>query len=166
MRSLQQSEAAIAADKGGRDGLAGGFADGRAREMHWHAQPVGAMCFSADGAYLYSAGREGVLVAWQLHSTERAFLPRLKAPILGMARASDRTRTLTVTVTVTLTPTLTLALTLTLSRRALPTAASSRCSASTTPSGWSTSPPTACCSPCRACAAPRAWRPTRGLAPW
>jgi hypothetical protein len=47
------------------------------------------MCFSADGAYLYSAGREGVLVAWQLHSAERAFLPRLKAPILGMARSSD-----------------------------------------------------------------------------
>ena len=41
LRSLQQSVAAIAADKGGRDGLAGGFADGRAREMHWHAQPVG-----------------------------------------------------------------------------------------------------------------------------
>ena len=41
LRSLQQSDAAMAADKGGRDGLAGGFADGRSREMHWHAQPVG-----------------------------------------------------------------------------------------------------------------------------
>ena len=81
LRSLQQSDAAIAADKGGRDGLAGGFADGRAREMHWHAQPVGAMCFSADGAYLYSAGREGVLVAWQLHATARAFLPPTRRPV-------------------------------------------------------------------------------------
>ena len=30
--------------------------------VHWHAHPVGALCFSADGTLLLSGGQEGVLV--------------------------------------------------------------------------------------------------------
>uniref|UniRef100_A0A7S0P4M7 WD repeat-containing protein 75 second beta-propeller domain-containing protein n=1 Tax=Calcidiscus leptoporus TaxID=127549 RepID=A0A7S0P4M7_9EUKA len=59
------------------------------REMHWHAQRVGTVCFSTDGAYLFSAGKEGVLVYWATHSTERAFLPRLGAPIVRMTPSPD-----------------------------------------------------------------------------
>ena len=61
----------------------------RASEMHWHAQRVGALAFSADGLYLYSAGREGVLVSWQLTSTHRNYLPRLGAPLTSLACSAD-----------------------------------------------------------------------------
>ena len=63
----------------------------RASERHWHAQRLGALAFSADGAYLYSAGREGVLVSWQLDSAHRGFLPRLGAPLTALATTADGT---------------------------------------------------------------------------
>ena len=57
----------------------------RASDMHWHAQRVGALEFSHDGGYLYSVGKEGVLVAWQLNSGHQSFLPRLGAPLTQLA---------------------------------------------------------------------------------
>jgi NET1-associated nuclear protein 1 (U3 small nucleolar RNA-associated protein 17) len=41
--------------------------------LHWHAHPVGAVCFGMDGAYLISGGKEAVLVSAELgllHSTK------------------------------------------------------------------------------------------------
>jgi NET1-associated nuclear protein 1 (U3 small nucleolar RNA-associated protein 17) len=47
------------------------------------------VCFSTinseDGAYLLSGGEEAVLVMWQLDTGHRQFLPRLGAPITGIA---------------------------------------------------------------------------------
>jgi len=54
--------------------------------LHWHAHAVGALRFSANGAYLMSGGEEAVLVNWQLRSTgQKNFLPRLGGPIVGLA---------------------------------------------------------------------------------
>ena len=53
---------------------------------HWHAHPVGALCFSHDGAYLLSGGRENVLVIWQLESMHKTFLPRLGGPLTHIGR--------------------------------------------------------------------------------
>ncbi|KAL3928228.1 MAG: hypothetical protein SGPRY_002480, partial [Prymnesium sp.] len=57
--------------------------------MHWHAQRVGDLSFSADGSDLYSVGREGVFVRWQLHSAQRSFLPRLGAPVGILSTSPD-----------------------------------------------------------------------------
>lgn len=70
-------------------GAGASSASGPAREMHWHAQALQALAFSVDGSLVLSAGREGVLVFWQTHAAERAFLPRLGAPVLGMTAAED-----------------------------------------------------------------------------
>jgi NET1-associated nuclear protein 1 (U3 small nucleolar RNA-associated protein 17) len=70
---------------------AGAGAAGPAREMHWHAQALQALAFSVDGSLVLSAGREGVLVFWQTHAAERAFLPRLGAPLLGVTPSPDGT---------------------------------------------------------------------------
>eukprot|EP00965_Chrysotila_dentata_P033366 1110801-Pleurochrysis_carterae.AAC.1 len=59
------------------------------RELHWHAQRLSALTFSSDGAYLFSAGKEGVLVYWATHAAERAFLPRLGAPMSGIVPSAD-----------------------------------------------------------------------------
>ncbi|BFZ54692.1 NET1-associated nuclear protein 1 [Savitreella phatthalungensis] len=48
-----------------------------ARRLHWHASAVTALDFALDGEYLLSAGAEGVLVLWQLATTEKQFLPRV-----------------------------------------------------------------------------------------
>jgi NET1-associated nuclear protein 1 (U3 small nucleolar RNA-associated protein 17) len=68
-------------------------ADHRLEEMtmstlHWHAHAVGALCFSADGAYLLSAGQEATLVIWQLESLHKTFLPRLGGPITRVVGCS------------------------------------------------------------------------------
>ena len=49
--------------------------------IHWHANPVAALCFSQDGRYLLSGGEEAVLVVWQLLTLKRTYLPRLGGPI-------------------------------------------------------------------------------------
>lgn len=36
--------------------------------VHWHAHPVGALCFSADGSLLLSGGEEAVLVSQKSHA--------------------------------------------------------------------------------------------------
>ena len=74
---------------GGDGGPSGALNVFPLRQMHWHAQRVGALSFSIDGAYLLSGGREAVLVSWQLHTAERSFVPRLAAPISAVAAAPD-----------------------------------------------------------------------------
>ncbi|KZS91676.1 WD40 repeat-like protein [Sistotremastrum niveocremeum HHB9708] len=53
--------------------------------MHWHAHAVASLAYAPNGAYLLSAGEEGVLVAWQLHSGKKEFVPRVGAPINTVA---------------------------------------------------------------------------------
>ena len=55
--------------------------------MHWHAQAVLCMSATQDGAYLLSAGHEGVLVMWQLETGHRQFLPRLGGAVLALANS-------------------------------------------------------------------------------
>ncbi|KAL6773961.1 hypothetical protein ACKKBG_A23240 [Auxenochlorella protothecoides x Auxenochlorella symbiontica] len=52
--------------------------------VHWHAQAVGALAFSADGTYLFSGGREAVLVVWDFASARRTYLPRLGGALVGI----------------------------------------------------------------------------------
>lgn len=66
--------------------------DFRPTVFHWHASAVRALGFSADCTALLSAGREAVLVSWSLSRARfgmRSFLPRLHAPVIGLAPASD-----------------------------------------------------------------------------
>ncbi len=53
--------------------------------LHWHAHAVSSVAFTANGAYLLSGGEEAVLVIWQLHSARKEFIPRVGAPIVGLA---------------------------------------------------------------------------------
>ncbi|PXF47797.1 WD repeat-containing protein 75 [Gracilariopsis chorda] len=60
--------------------------------LHWHASAVRALAFSHDGQVLLSAGNEAVLVSWQMSRTSfgtRSFLPRLKAPVVGLSVSPD-----------------------------------------------------------------------------
>ena len=77
---------------GGSGGSGNGAPTHRMSEYHWHAQRVGAVAFAPDGMYLYSAGKEGVLVSWQLSTDQRAYLPRLGAPLLQLDCTPDGTR--------------------------------------------------------------------------
>jgi hypothetical protein len=45
--------------------------------VHWHAHPVGALCFSSDSVYLLSGGQEGVLVSGR---QRQQWSSRAKAP--------------------------------------------------------------------------------------
>ncbi|KAL0363010.1 UNVERIFIED_CONTAM: Pentatricopeptide repeat-containing protein, chloroplastic [Sesamum calycinum] len=56
---------------------------------HWHSSQVNVLFFSSDGAYLYSGGREGVLVVWQLDTGKKKFLPRIGAPLLYFVNSPD-----------------------------------------------------------------------------
>eukprot|EP00249_Psilotum_nudum_P013951 c24593_g1_i1 orf=327-2879(-) len=56
---------------------------------HWHADRVNFLLFSADGAYLFSGGKEAVLVLWQLETGKQQFLPRLGSSLLFIASSSD-----------------------------------------------------------------------------
>lgn len=51
------------------------------RSLRWHIDPVRALLFSRDGAYLVSGGAEKVLVFWHLALEKTQFLPRLGGPI-------------------------------------------------------------------------------------
>ena len=53
--------------------------------VHWHAHAVACLLFSLDGVYLLSGGQEAVLVMWEAASGRRAYLPRLGAPLAGIA---------------------------------------------------------------------------------
>jgi len=56
--------------------------------MHWHAQAVACLACTQDGAYLMSAGQEGVLVMWQVETGFRQFLPRLGGPVQALANSA------------------------------------------------------------------------------
>ncbi|KAK4439610.1 U3 small nucleolar RNA-associated protein 17 [Sesamum alatum] len=56
---------------------------------HWHSSQVNVLFFSSDGAYLYSGGREGVLVVWQLDTGKKKFLPRMGSPLLYFVNSPD-----------------------------------------------------------------------------
>ncbi|KAL6567645.1 hypothetical protein OROGR_001313 [Orobanche gracilis] len=56
---------------------------------HWHSAQVNVLFFSSDGAYLYSGGREGVLVVWQLDTGKKKFLPRIGSPLLYFITSPD-----------------------------------------------------------------------------
>ncbi|CAA0815500.1 Transducin/WD40 repeat-like superfamily protein [Striga hermonthica] len=56
---------------------------------HWHSAQVNVLFFSSDGAYLYSGGKEGVLVVWQLDTGKRKFLPRIGSPLLYFVSSPD-----------------------------------------------------------------------------
>ncbi|XP_071730304.1 uncharacterized protein [Rutidosis leptorrhynchoides] len=56
---------------------------------HWHSSEVKVLFFSSDGAYLYSGGKEGVLVVWQLDTGKKKFLPRIGTPLLYYMHSPD-----------------------------------------------------------------------------
>ncbi|KAJ7979445.1 WD repeat-containing protein 75 [Quillaja saponaria] len=56
---------------------------------HWHPAEVRVLSFSSDGAYLYSGGKEGVLVVWQLDTGKKKFLPRIGSPLLYFTDSPD-----------------------------------------------------------------------------
>ncbi|XP_058102823.1 uncharacterized protein LOC131246570 isoform X2 [Magnolia sinica] len=56
---------------------------------HWHPSEVKFLSFSSDGAYLYSGGKEGVLVVWQLDTGKKKFLPRIGSPLLYFTHSTD-----------------------------------------------------------------------------
>ncbi|WRX35082.1 WD40 repeat - like 10 [Theobroma cacao] len=58
---------------------------------HWHPTVVNVLSFSSDGAYLYSGGKEGVLVVWQLDTGKKKFLPRIGSPLLYFVDSLDPT---------------------------------------------------------------------------
>ncbi|XWS28111.1 hypothetical protein CRYUN_Cryun25bG0037300 [Craigia yunnanensis] len=58
---------------------------------HWHPAEVNVLSFSSDGAYLYSGGKEGVLVVWQLDTGKKKFLPRIGSPLLYFVDSPDPT---------------------------------------------------------------------------
>ncbi|PKA50625.1 hypothetical protein AXF42_Ash017964 [Apostasia shenzhenica] len=56
---------------------------------HWHANEVTFLLFSTDGAYLYSGGKEGAIVVWQLDTGKKRFKPRLGAPLMFFVDSPD-----------------------------------------------------------------------------
>ncbi|KAF5461745.1 hypothetical protein F2P56_017819 [Juglans regia] len=58
---------------------------------HWHSAEVNVLFFSSDGAYLYSGGKEGVLVVWQIDTGKKKFLPRIGSPLLYYTDSPDPT---------------------------------------------------------------------------
>ncbi|CAN8076805.1 unnamed protein product [Agarophyton chilense] len=60
--------------------------------LHWHPSAVRALAFCHQDRVLLSGGNETVLVSWQMNRTNfgtRNFLPRLKAPIIGISASPD-----------------------------------------------------------------------------
>ncbi|KAJ8750843.1 hypothetical protein K2173_016024 [Erythroxylum novogranatense] len=58
---------------------------------HWHPAEIKILSFSSDGAYLYSGGKEGVLVVWQLDTGKKKFLPRIGSPLIYFRDSPDPT---------------------------------------------------------------------------
>ncbi|KAK7265247.1 hypothetical protein RJT34_32864 [Clitoria ternatea] len=56
---------------------------------HWHSAGVRLLFFSSDGAYLYSGGKEGVFVIWQLDTGKKNFLPRIGSPLMYFVDSPD-----------------------------------------------------------------------------
>lgn len=58
------------------------------RRLHWHSSAVSTLRFALNGQYLLSGGSEGVLVLWQLSTSNRQFLPRVARTIDSIAVSS------------------------------------------------------------------------------
>jgi NET1-associated nuclear protein 1 (U3 small nucleolar RNA-associated protein 17) len=58
------------------------------QELHWHHHGP-TIAYNYDGVYLLSAGREGVLVLWQLSTGKRQFLPDIDAPVVHISLSPD-----------------------------------------------------------------------------
>ncbi|KAJ8465048.1 hypothetical protein OPV22_027600 [Ensete ventricosum] len=56
---------------------------------HWHPSEIKFLSFSSDGAYLYSGGKEGVIVIWQVDTGKKKFKPRLGSPLLYFTESPD-----------------------------------------------------------------------------
>jgi NET1-associated nuclear protein 1 (U3 small nucleolar RNA-associated protein 17) len=56
---------------------------------HWHHERLHALTFDHDGYYMYSGGKEMVLVIWQLETGTREYIPRIGAPILHIVLSPD-----------------------------------------------------------------------------
>ncbi|KAL8135453.1 uncharacterized protein LOC141713331 isoform X2 [Apium graveolens] len=56
---------------------------------HWHSAEVKVLFFSSDGEYLFSGGKEGVLMVWQLDTGKRKFLPRIGSSLLFYTSSGD-----------------------------------------------------------------------------
>ena len=52
------------------------------QKLQWHVHEVTAL--KVEGAYLYSAGEEGVVVMWHLRENKKDFLPRIGSKILNV----------------------------------------------------------------------------------
>ncbi|CAD8081289.1 unnamed protein product [Paramecium sonneborni] len=57
------------------------------QQDHWHAHQINALLF--QGASLYSAGQEGVIVQWHLRVARKAFFPRQGGEIVAICNADD-----------------------------------------------------------------------------
>jgi NET1-associated nuclear protein 1 (U3 small nucleolar RNA-associated protein 17) len=52
------------------------------QKLQWHVHAVSSL--KVDGAYLYSAGEEGVVVVWHLRENKKDFLPRIGSAISNL----------------------------------------------------------------------------------
>ncbi|KAM5553832.1 hypothetical protein ABKV19_025854 [Rosa sericea] len=76
-------------DEEGRPGIRGDDDADACTTWHWHPTGINLLRFSSDGAYLYSGGKEGVLVDWQLDTGKKKFLPRIGSPLLYLTDSLD-----------------------------------------------------------------------------
>lgn len=76
-------------DKEEKPGVRGNDDADSCTTWHWHPAEVNILMFSSDGAYLYSGGKEGVLVVWQLDTGKKKFLPRIGSPLLYFTCSPD-----------------------------------------------------------------------------
>lgn len=61
------------------------------RRFHWHSSAVSTLRFALDGEYLLSGGQEGVLVLWQMSTSNKQFLPRVARHIESIGVSSKST---------------------------------------------------------------------------
>ncbi|KAJ4913724.1 Transducin family protein / WD-40 repeat family protein [Raphanus sativus] len=64
--------------------------DATGRVLIWK-DIVTVLSFSSDGAFLYSGGKEGVLVVWELETEKKQVLPKMESPLLYFIFSSDPT---------------------------------------------------------------------------
>ncbi|KAK1362452.1 WD repeat-containing protein 75 [Heracleum sosnowskyi] len=73
----------------GRAGVRGDDDADSCTTLHWHSAEVKVLFFSSDGEYLFSGGKEGVLMVWQLDTGKRKFLPRIGSSLLYYTSSGD-----------------------------------------------------------------------------
>ncbi|KAJ3674500.1 hypothetical protein LUZ60_005116 [Juncus effusus] len=55
----------------------------------WHAKEIQFLVFSSDGAYLFSGGKEGVIVVWQLETGKKKLKPHFGSPLMHFSDSPD-----------------------------------------------------------------------------